>query len=161
MKKIKLGGIIEHKDLCLISIEEIEDRPGIAGLIFQTLGRQGINVEFIIHVLNQQGKSQVIFGVAKGKNEQVMVILQGLKSRIGDPIFLTDPDIAVLSIFGPHFRELPGIAGLFFSALHSKGINIMAISTSISTCSCVIPAESLSQAVKALGETFEIPGGEE
>ncbi|MEW6186954.1 MAG: ACT domain-containing protein [Thermodesulfobacteriota bacterium] len=160
MKKIKLGGIIEHKDLCLISIEDIDDRPGIAGLIFKTLGRQGVNVEFIIQVLNQQGKSQVIFGVAKGKKEQVMVLLQGLKSQIGNPNLMTDPEIAVLSIFGPHFRELPGIAGLFFTALHSKGINIMAISTSISTCSCVIPAESLPEAVKALGETFEVPGGE-
>ncbi len=58
MKKIKLGGIIEHTDLSLISIENIPDRPGIAGLTFQTLSHRGINIEFIIHCLNRKGRSQ-------------------------------------------------------------------------------------------------------
>ncbi|MBI5602163.1 MAG: ACT domain-containing protein [Deltaproteobacteria bacterium] len=161
MKKIKLGGIIEHKDLSLISIENIPDRPGIAGLIFQTLSHRGINVEFIIHCLNRKGQSQVILCVSKLKGEAALAVLMEIRSRIGDPEMFINSDIALLSIFGPHFRERPGIAGTFFGALNFQGINIMAISTSISTCSCVIPAADLPIAVKAVGEAFEVPGGEE
>lgn len=161
MKKIKLGGIIEHKDLSLVSVENIPDRPGIAGLILQTLSFRGINVEFIIHCLNQKGQSQVILCVSRSKSDEAMAVLNEISSRIGDPELFINSDIAVVSIFGPHFRERPGIAGTFFAALNSKDINIMAISTSISTCSCVIHSSDLSRAVKVIGEAFDVPGGEE
>jgi aspartokinase len=160
MEKIKLGGIIEHTDLSLINIEKIPGLPGIVGLIFQSLSQWGINVEFIIQSLNQAGESQVIFCVARTKSDEVMVVLDEIKNQIGKPDLLINSDIALISIFGPHFRERPGIAGAFFTALSSRGINIMAISTSISTCSCVIPSTDLSMAVKVIGEVFEVPGGE-
>jgi aspartokinase len=44
-----------------------------------------------------------------------------------------------------------------FSALGDAGINILAISTSISTLSCVIEEKLLPQAVKAISEAFELP----
>lgn len=161
MKKIKLGGIIEHTDLSLISIENIPDHPGIAGLTFQTLSHRGINIEFIIHCLNRRGQSQVILCVSRSKSQEALSVLDGIKGRIGDPDIFIDSSIAVVSIFGPHFRDRVGIAGTFFAALNSKGINIMAISTSISTCSCVIPSADLISAVNAIREVFELPGGEE
>lgn len=161
MKKVKIGGIIEHTELSLISIENIPDRPGIAGLTFQALSHRGINVEFVMHCLNQKGQSQIILCVSHSKSDEALAVLHELKSKIGDPELYINSDIAVVSIFGPHFRERPGIAGTFFSALYSKGINIMGISTSISTCSCVILSSELSKAVEAIGEAFEIPGEEE
>ena len=44
-----------------------------------------------------------------------------------------------------------------FKALASQGINILAISTSISTVSCVIEADRLAKAVQAMRDTFELP----
>lgn len=161
MKKIKLGGIIQHTDLTLISIENIPDRPGIAGLTFQTLSRRGINVEFIIHCLNQTGQSQVILCVSESKGDEALVVLNEIRKTIGNPDLFVNSDIGVVSIFGPHFRERPGIAGTFFEALNAKGINIMAITTSISTCSCVIHSSEMETALKAIGEAFDVPGGEE
>jgi aspartate kinase len=161
VNRIKLGGIIEHKDLSMISIEQIPDRPGIAGLTFQALSRRGINVEFIIHCLNRRGESQVILCVAQSKSEEALAVLNHLKPQIGHPELFIDSNIAVVSIFGPHFRERPGIAGTFFAALNNRGINIRAISTSISTCSCVISSEDLPPALEAIGQAFDVPGGEE
>jgi aspartokinase len=162
MKKIKLGGIIEHTGLSLISIENIPaHHPGMTGLTFQSLSRRGINVEFIIQGQNRNGESQILFGVSRTKSEEAMVILNQIKSQIGDPEFRVNSEIAVVSVFGPHFREVPGIAGTFFTALNSKSIDILAISTSISTISCVIPSSKLSDAIKAIGEAFDIPGEED
>jgi aspartokinase len=160
MKKIKLGGIIEHTDLSLVSIENIPDRPGVAGLIFQSLGRRGLNVEFIMHCLNQRGESQVILCISRSAADEALAVLNELKPQIKFLNLTFNSDIAVVSIFGPHFRERPGIAGSFFGALNSRNINIMAISTSISTCSCVIGASDLATAVKAIEQAFEIPGSE-
>ena len=67
------------------------------------------------------------------------------------------PNVAIISIFGPDFRERPGIASTMFSALGAKQINILAISTSISTLSCVIDADCLDEAVVAMRETFDLP----
>ncbi len=160
MKKIKLGGIIEHTDLSLVSIENIPDRPGVAGLIFQSLGRRGLNVEFIMHCLSQRGESQVILCISRSAADEALAVLNELKPQIQFLNLTSNPDIAVVSIFGPHFRERPGIAGSFFAALNLRNINIMAISTSISTCSCVIRASDLSTAVKAIEQAFEVPGME-
>ncbi len=63
----------------------------------------------------------------------------------------------MISIFGPDFRERPGIAGTMFSALGAREINILAISTSISTVSCVIDIDRLGDAVDAMRETFDMP----
>ena len=65
--------------------------------------------------------------------------------------------MGLISIFGPDFRQRPGIAGEMFAALGQADINIQAISTSISTISCVVQAAHVPKAVKALQDTFEMP----
>ena len=70
---------------------------------------------------------------------------------------IIQPEVAIVSIFGPDFRERPGIAGTMFSALAERGVNILAVSTSISTVSCVIESEPLERALIALRETFDLP----
>ena len=67
------------------------------------------------------------------------------------------PNVSLLSIFGPDFRERPNIAGVFFSALAAQGINILAVSTSISTLSCLIDGDRLDDAVAAICDVFELP----
>jgi len=65
--------------------------------------------------------------------------------------------VAVISVFGPHFRERPIISGLILNALGISGINALAISTSISSCSCLIQANQVEDAMRALHETLEAP----
>jgi aspartokinase len=49
------------------------------------------------------------------------------------------------------------ISGLMFNALGTAGINVMAISTSISSCSCVIEADQIEEAMRVLHDTFDAP----
>jgi aspartokinase len=66
-------------------------------------------------------------------------------------------NVLCLPVHGPHFRERPGLGALMFSTLAAAGIKLLAVSTSISTLSCVIEADRLEAAVQALHETFQIP----
>ena len=66
-------------------------------------------------------------------------------------------DVAAIAIFGPDFRERPGIAGRMFRALASRSINILAISTSISTVNCIIALTDLKEAYAAICEQFDLP----
>lgn len=157
MDKIKIGGIIQNKNLAQISMLNLPNKPEVAGQIFSLLGREGINVQFIVQAIGAVEKGHIIFCIDQKDLEKALDILKK-KPFGGEPqeIIPYHP-VAIVSIFGPHFREKPAIAGRMFSALSTAGINILAISTSISTLSCVIPESLLSLAVQVLSETFELP----
>ena len=157
MKKVKIGGVIRNSNLAKVGIMGIPDRPGVAGTILSTLGRQGINVEFIVQCIDLNHNDHVVFCVARDDLEAALSILEKIKPELGAKEVIHEPEVGIVSIFGPDFRERPGIAGTMFSALASVDINILAISTSISTVSCVIDANLLPQAVKVLEETFSMP----
>jgi aspartokinase len=65
--------------------------------------------------------------------------------------------VAVITVFGHHLREKPHIHGRMFSSMASVGIGSLAISTSISSVSCVIRGEDTETVLRALSETFQIP----
>jgi aspartate kinase len=157
MAKIKIGGIMQTTGLAKVGVMSIPDRPGTAGYIMASLGRKGINVQFIVQCIDIHDNDHVVFCIAQEDLEKAKDILQGVKSDLGAEQVIQRENVAVLSIFGPDFRERPGIAGTMFSALGSRDINILAISTSISTLSCVIDADRLQEAITAMRETFDLP----
>jgi aspartokinase len=68
-----------------------------------------------------------------------------------------NPDVAVISVFGPHLREKPRIPGMMFTALASVGVGPLAIANSISSVSCVVEGQYLDTAVDSLNEVFDAP----
>ncbi|MBM3212130.1 ACT domain-containing protein [Candidatus Poribacteria bacterium] len=48
MRGFKAGGIIKNINLAKISLKSVPNRPGIAGRIFNELGKRGINVQLIV-----------------------------------------------------------------------------------------------------------------
>ena len=157
MKKVKIGGVIRNSNLAKVGVMGIPDRPGVAGAILSALGREGINVEFIVQCIDLNDQDHVVFCVARDDLEAALEILGKIRPQLGAKEVIHKPEVGIVSIFGPDFRERPGIAGTMFNALASAGINILAISTSISTVSCVINADRISDAVIALERTFDMP----
>jgi aspartate kinase len=157
MAKIKIGGIMQTTGLAKVGVMSIPDRPGIAGMIMSAMGERGINVQFIVQCIDIHDHDQVVFCIADDELAEAQDILEDVRDEVGGQQVIQRRNVAIISIFGPDFRERPGIAGTMFSALGAKEINILAISTSISTLSCVIDAEKLSDAVAAIRETFDLP----
>ena len=157
MAKIKIGGIMQTTGLAKVGVMSIPDQPGIAGKIMSAMGERGINVQFIVQLIDIHDSSHVVFCIAEDELEHAQDILEDLRQAVGGEQVIQRPNVAIVSIFGPDFRERPGIASEMFSALGGKDINILAISTSISTLSCVIDADCLDEAVAAMRETFDLP----
>lgn len=157
MKKVKIGGVIQNSDLAKIGVMGIPDRPGVAGAILSALGRKSINVEFIVQCIDLYNNDHVVFCVARDDLEAAVSILEEIRPHLGAKEVVHKPEVGIVSIFGPDFRERPGIAGAMFNALASVGVNILAISTSISTVSCVIDVHNLPEAVRVIEETFDMP----
>ena len=64
--------------------------------------------------------------------------------------------VSILGVYGPHFREKPGIAAVFCSLLGEAGVNILGISSSISTISCIIDVRDFEKAKSLLLTEFEL-----
>ena len=158
MAKIKIGGIMQTTGLAKVGVMSIPDQPGIAGKIMSAMGERGINVQFIVQLIDIHDCSHVVFCIAEDELERAQDILEGLRQDVGGEQVIQRPNVAIISIFGPDFRERPGIASEMFSALGGKGVNILAISTSISSLSCIIDSSQVEAAEQALQEAFDEPG---
>ncbi|MGA2517222.1 MAG: ACT domain-containing protein [Thermodesulfobacteriota bacterium] len=155
--KVKVGGIMASLGLATVSILSLPNRPDVAGTVLHALGRRNINIEFVVHNLDLEGNGNMIFCIDQKDLEAALGVLEGVKPLIEAKGISYHPNVAVISVFGPHFRERPMISGLMFNALGTAGINVLAISTSISSCSCLIQADQAEDAMRALHETFEAP----
>jgi len=134
------------------------DRRGMASRVFLTLAQHRINIEFISHIVDDEGKGRMTFCVERKNLEDVVSLLHQNREQIGHGRLLHDRNVGTVSVFGPHFREKFGVAGTFFTAIGSADINILAISTSVSTVSCLVAETDMPAAVAALSKAFDLPG---
>ena len=157
IERIKIGGIIKNCNLAKIGIMSIPDRPGVAGAVLGALGAMGVNCPFIVHTIDLHSLDSIVVCVAREDLTAALEALNSVRDRVGAEEVVHEAEVGMVSIFGPHFGERPGIAGVMFSALASAGVNIQAISTSISSASCIIQEIDMEEAVEALCEAFELP----
>lgn len=156
-QNIKIGGIIQKRNLAKIGILSIPDRPGVAGAIFSALGARGINCPFIVHTIDLENLDSIVLCVSRDQLDEALDVLEIVKTTVGAKDVVYDKEVGMIAIFGPHFGDRPGIAGIMFSALATAGINILAISTSISSLSCLIDASRMDDAIQALKQAFAQP----
>ena len=156
-KKTQIGGIMHSDGLAMLGVLAMPSRPGLAGRILSTMGETNVNVQFIVQLVDRDGRDHVVFCVDRKDLETAIELLSGVKQDVSAEDIIHDDSVGLVSIFGPDFRQRPGIAGEMFAALGQANVNIQAISTSISTISCVIQASCVPDAVKTLQDTFEMP----
>lgn len=157
MDKVKAGGIIQNTGLAQVGVMTVPDKLGVAGAILNTLAQTGLNVQFIVQLLDLEDNAHVVFCVDQNDLPTTLAILREVKNKIGAREITHKGSVAIVSIFGPDFRERPGIAGAMFNALGSASVNILSISTSISTVSCVIDNADVDLAMEVLREAFDLP----
>jgi aspartokinase len=155
--KLKIGGILQKRGLAKIGVMSVPDRPGVAGLIFSALGARSINCPFIVHTIDLNDLDNIVLCVAQDRLPEALAALEAVKDTLGAQEVTYDKEVGLISVFGPHFGERAGVAGTMFSALAQAEINILAISTSISSLSCLIDALEMDKAVNALLKAFEQP----
>jgi aspartokinase len=156
-QRVKIGGIIEKHDLAKISMFDVPDRSELFALIFEVLGEQDINCPFIVQTTGREGLSTVVLCITRARLPDALAALEAVKEDCGARELAHCEDVSVVSIFGPHFGERSGIAGAMFAALAGAGLEIQAVSTTISSLSCVLDAQDADRALAALKEAFELP----
>ena len=156
-QKIKVGGIIQNDQLASISVLAVKDRPGIAAAVLDALGQHGLNVQFVVQVIDQHNQAQMVLCVERTDLAASLEAIEVIRAEVQPETVTSSAEVASVAIFGPDFRERPGIAGEMFRALADRGVNIQAISTSISTVNCIIEMARLKDALAAIHERFDLP----
>lgn len=157
MEKIKIGGILCHANLALLRIHGITAKVDATAILLSEFGNQKVNLQFIVHSTDQSGSAQLTLAVDRSDARQAFDLGVGLQDQIRATSVMLKFDVASIGIFGPDFRLRPGIAGSFLTCLSEQKIPIFAISTSVSTCSALIPEKDLSKARAGLEARFILP----
>jgi aspartate kinase len=155
--KIKIGGVMQSDGRALLKVMSVPDHASVAGTVLGALGESGINIELLAESFDLDDCGNFSLVVDQKDLDQAIEIMEGVQPIIDAGAVSYTPDVAVITVFSHHLREKPYIHGLMFSSMAAAGISSLAISTSISSVSCVIEGQHLDLAVQALSETFDIP----
>jgi aspartate kinase len=138
-----------------VTLTGVRDEPGVAGRIFTALAVANVNVDVIIQNEPVGGDelADLSFTVDRSDLTTATDTVAGLGVSNG---VRTDERIGKVSIVGAGMRSHPGVAAKVFEILGGEGINIEMISTSPIKISCIISADRVTDAVKALHEAFDL-----
>ena len=146
---------VTHAEEARVTLTGLRDEPGIAGRVFGALADANVNVDMIIQnePVSTDDKADLSFTVDADDLQAASEALGGLD--ISESV-QTDDRVGKVSVVGAGMRSHPGVAAKVFRTLGENGINIEMIATSPIKISCVIDADDIPSAVRALHEAFEL-----
>ncbi len=155
VEQAEISGIAYSSDEAKITLQQVEDRPGVSAALFGPLADANINVDMIVQNVSADGKkTDMTFTVPKADLERSLKVIKGLDLGHGD--VKSDDNVVKLSIIGVGMRSHAGIAAKMFATLAEKNINIQVISTSEIKVSVLISAEYTEIALRALHTAYEL-----
>ena len=152
----KVRAIAHDFDVGKITLRGVPDRPGIAATVFEPLAEAAISVDTIVQNASTENLTDLTFTVAKGDLRRATEIVQPVVKEIGARDLVTDDRLGKVSIVGTGMQNTPGYASRMFRTLFDAKINIELITTSEIRITCLIDADRVKDAVRALHTAFEL-----
>lgn len=156
MEKLLVTGVAADKNTARISAIGVEDRPGIAFNIFDTLAKNNINVDIILQSVGRDGTKDISFTVDGGDMEHAIEILEQNKERLTIKNVTCNPHVAKLSIVGAGMMSNPGVAAKMFESLYNSRVNINMISTSEIRITVLVDEKDIDKAMNAVHDGFDL-----
>ncbi len=149
-------GVAYSKDDAKITLQAVEDKPGVAAEIFEPLGKNQINIDMVIQNVSSDGKTtDITFTIKREDLEKTLEILKKNNNIKFKNLSYKD-NVSKVSIVGAGMVTTPGVTYKMFRALADEKINILAISTSEIKISVIINEELTVKAVKKLHNIFNL-----
>ncbi len=156
LEKAMISGVTHDTSEAKVTILGVPDRPGIAARVFRALADAAVNVDMIVQNVSADGHTDISFTLPKDDLAVAEPILDAVAQEVGARGFTQDAEIGKVSLVGAGMRSHPGVAADMFEALAEAGINIEIISTSSIRISCVVRAEDVERAVRAVHDRFRL-----
>jgi aspartate kinase len=157
MENVVVSGIAYDKNQAKITLVNVPDKPGIAARLFDTIASANVVVDMIVQNISSDGKfADISFTVPKTEMKKALEVAENIARELGTERVDKRDDISKVSIIGVGMRSHSGVAAKMFQVLATHNINIMMISTSEITVSCVIDLKFTELAVRVLHEAFDL-----
>ncbi len=157
MKKESIGGIIVDENLTFVRIMDLPDEPDWGGSALEEFCFYGQTVNFISENMDSRGNANLSVTLHKDESESFQKAIDSIDELHEDISVQVIENVSLLTVYGPHFKERCGLAATFFRSLGIRGINILSISTSISSISAIIETKHLEASLVALRDVFDVP----
>ena len=154
MEDAVVSAITDDVSEAKVTVSGVPDQPGVAATLFRELADRGINVDMIVQNSGANGLTDISFTVGKTDLDAAMVACEKIRAQIGAAAVTSDDQIGRVSVVGAGMKSSPGVTALMFETLSAHGINIEMISTSSIRISCVVRANKVGDAVRALHTAF-------
>ena len=154
---MKIGGLVENRDLTLYRLTALKDKPRAAGQILRYFAEHQVNIEYITESSTADGSAVMAICVKSEVADRIDAYLVGDDEIKNSIEIIKIEQVTVLGIYGPHFREKPTLAARFCQVLGQADVNILGLSSSISSICSVIRDEERMRAKKALLKVFQLP----
>ena len=149
-------GVAYSKDDAKITLQAVEDKPGVAAEVFEPFGKNQINIDMVIQNVSSDGKTTDITFTTKREDLAKSLDILKNNSNIKFKNLSYKDNVSKISIVGAGMVTTPGVTYKMFRALADEKINILAISTSEIKISVIIDEELTLKAVKKLHNIFNL-----
>lgn len=154
MEKMLITGVAADKNTARVSAIGVKDEPGIAFKIFNTLSKNGINIELILQSVGHDGTKDISFTVSETDLPETLEILEEYQNALTIERIDYSKDVAKISAVGAGMMSNPGVAAKMFESLYNSGININMISTSEIKITVLVDEKEVDRALLAVHEGF-------
>ena len=154
MEQAAVVGVSSDKNIAKVTLLGVPDRPGLAARVFQDLATDGISVRLIIQSASSKGHGRITFVLDAEYVDGAARLVDRWKADGVARDGIVERDVAKISIVGSRLASTPGLAARMFTVLAREGINIDCISSSEMKVACVIAAEHVDRAVRAVHDEF-------
>jgi len=159
MEDVLVRGVAADKNQAKVTLRGVDDEPGVAARLFNSVADAGVNVDVIVQNVSEEGHTDISFTVPRDDLAKVKKCIEGLKDVDFRQVLYSD-HIAKVSLVGVGMRSHTGVASKVFSTLAELEMNIQMISTSEIRVSVVVDEEEADNASRALHTAFDLDGDE-
>ncbi len=154
VEKMLITGVAADRNTARISVMGIDDKPGTAFKIFNTLAKHNINIDIIIQSVGREGTKDISFTVSEDDLKEAIEVLESKKKALTIKEILYNRDVSKISIVGAGMLTNPGVAATMFESLYNSNININMISTSEIRITVLIDEKDTEKALIAVHDGF-------
>jgi aspartate kinase len=156
MEDVVVRGATVDKDQVKIVVNNVQDQPGTAAKVFQSLADEDVNVDMIVQNIGQGGRANLTFSVPVDDSYRAEQATAKVLEAMGSGKVTVADRIAKLSVVGVGMRSHSGVAAKLFTALAEDGINIQIISTSEIKISVAISLDRAEDGLRIAHEAFDL-----
>ncbi len=154
MEKMLITGVAADTNTARISVIGVDDQPGTAFRIFNTLAKNNINVDIILQSVGRDGTKDISFTVSEDDLDEAIHILEDHKEALTIKEITSNVHVAKISVVGAGMMSNPGVAAKMFETLYNARVNINMIATSEIRITVLVNEKDVEKAINAVHDGF-------